>query len=242
MRFDFAARSEVGPRSDNEDCASAWQLDDGTLCLAVADGLGGRGSGGVASAIAVRCLRELVREFPKVSDDLTRVFRKVHEEIKRQQDSAEAQRFMATTLTAVFLGRSSLIGAHTGDTRAVIARGKGIKKLTSDHSEAQRLLVEGKITKEEFLNYPRKHILESALGSEDDPQIDIFEFDLQAGDRVFVSSDGFHTKLPLRPMLSVCQRHSTAEGFSREAVEAVHNNNPNDNYSIAVAYVLSSNA
>ncbi|MEH6833982.1 PP2C family serine/threonine-protein phosphatase [Falsihalocynthiibacter arcticus] len=237
MNMEFFSISDAGPRPNNEDAAKAWKLDDGSIALAIADGLGGRGAGGAASKIALRYLSEHVHEFPESSERLVEVFIEIHNEIVAQQKTSHDQRFMATTLTAVFLNGKKLIGAHAGDTRAMLARGRGIKKLTSDHSEAQRLLDEGKIDKEQFLNYPRKNILDSALGAKDQPRVDALDFDLFEGDRVFVTSDGFHAKLPLRPMLDVSKKFSDPKLFVDEACNLVRKNEPDDNFSIAVAYV-----
>lgn len=237
MKIDFIAMTDAGPRSQNEDTADAWRLQDGSVCLAVADGLGGRGAGGAASEIALKVLRERITQFPDDTMHVQEVFAEIHREIKRQQERRDDQRFMATTLTAVYIGRGHICGAHGGDSRAMIARGNGIKKLTLDHSEAQRLLDEGKISKAEFESYPRKHILESALGSEDEPRIDPIDFPLLEGDRVFVTSDGFHLKIPLRPMLKISKRCNSASAFAREAMQEVQKNEPNDNFSLAVAYI-----
>lgn len=237
MRMEYFALSDAGPRPKNEDSARAWKLDDGSIGLAVADGLGGRGAGGAASKTALELLSERVKVFPECSQHLVNIFYEAHNEIVAQQKASHEQRFMATTLTAVFLNRQRLVGAHTGDTRAMIARGRGIKKLTSDHSEAQRLLDEGKIDKEQFRNYSRKHILESALGAGDRPRVDPLDFDLLEGDRVFVTSDGFHAKLPLRPMLDVSNQFSDPKSFTVAACELVRKNEPDDNFSIAVSYI-----
>lgn len=237
MSMDYFAISEAGPRPKNEDCAKAWKLDDGSIGLAVADGLGGRGAGGVASDLALRYLSEHIRALPESSQHLVEVFFEINKEITAQQKVSYDQRFMATTLTAVFLKGQKLVGAHVGDTRAMLARGHGIKKLTIDHSEAQRLLDEGKIDKAQFVNYPRKHILENALGVEDQLRVDPLDFDLLEGDRVFVTSDGFHTKLPLRPMLAVSTEFSDPKSFSIRACDLVRTNEPDDNFSIAVSYI-----
>lgn len=237
MSMEYFAISDAGPRPKNEDSAKAWRLEDGSIGLVVADGLGGRGAGSTASETALRHLTERIKSFPESSQRLVEVFYEIHGEISAQQKDSQEQRFMATTLTAVFLNGTKLVGAHVGDTRAMLARGRGIKKLTIDHSEAQRLLDEGKIDKEQFLNYPRKHILESALGAEDRLRVDPLDFDLCEGDRVFVTSDGFHAKLPLRPMLSVSNEFSDPKSFAIKACDLVRRNEPDDNFSIAVSYI-----
>lgn len=237
MNMQYFAISDAGPRPHNEDSAQAWKLRDGSIGLAVADGLGGRGAGGAASEAALGFLSERVTAFPESSRHLVEIFYEIHDAIVGLQKASHEQRFMATTLTAVFLQGKRLVGAHVGDTRAMLARGRGIKKLTTDHSEAQRLLDEGKIDKSEFLNYPRKHILESALGAEGRPKVDPLDFDLCEGDKVFVTSDGFHAKLLLRPMLEVSKDFSDPKLFAFKACDLVRKNEPDDNFSIAVSYI-----
>lgn len=129
-----------------------------------------------------------------------------------------------------------MIGVHCGDTRASVARGKGIVRLTADHSEGERLFRAGKLTKQEAAEYPRNNILESALGIHGEVRIDTFSFDLAAEDRVFLTTDGVHDRVFLREMRDVSERHSNAQAFATEMAELVVARTPRDNFSLVAVF------
>lgn len=145
---------------------------------------------------------------------------------------------MATTLTAVKLDGSRLVGAHCGDTRCVLQRGTGIRKLTVEHTEAQRLFEAGKLSKEQLLTYPRRNVLDSALGVQEGLRIDIIEHDLQPGDRVLITSDGVHEILRVRAILDLMHGADSVEGALGAIRESVVNIGAEDNFSAACAFVL----
>jgi protein phosphatase len=196
------------------------------------------GGGANASRIAIRSLQSFLKDDEQFSEQLQAAARHAHEEILRVQKTNAELRRMATTLTATAFTQQGLFGIHCGDTRAAIARGNGVRRLTTDHSEGQRLFQAGKITKEELQKYPRKNILESALGSQDTPQIDSFRMPLLRGDKVFLTSDGAHGKLLLREMRDLAARHSQARSFVAEAAEIIAARSPDDNFSIVAVFVL----
>ncbi|TIN14231.1 MAG: hypothetical protein E5Y51_23170, partial [Mesorhizobium sp.] len=160
-----------------------------------------------------------------------------HRDILEAQKTSASLRQMATTLTAGVFTDRGLAGVHCGDSRASIARAKGIKRLTIDHSEGERLFRAGKLTREEFDDYPRKNILDSALGSHERPKIETFEFALLPGDKVFFTSDGVHGKVMLREMRDISEKHMNASSFVEEVVKVVRQRSPNDNFSILAVFV-----
>jgi serine/threonine protein phosphatase PrpC len=236
MMFDVATISESGPRSLNEDVATFWSLTDSGVLALVADGLGGMGGGSNAAAIAVDVLRDKVATSEITEDALREAARVVHETILQAQLNRPELARMATTLTAVVCQPGKMIGVHCGDTRASVARGKGIVRLTADHSEGERLFRAGKLTKQEAAEYPRNNILESALGIHGEVRIDTFSFDLEAGDRVFLTTDGVHDRVFLREMRDVSERHSKALGFAAEMAELVVARTPRDNFSLVAVF------
>lgn len=232
MKFDIATISESGPRSLNEDVATFWSLSDDAILAVVADGLGGMGGGSNAAAIAVEVLRDMVITADIGEDALHKVALLAHEKIlKAQQSSPELAR-MATTLTAIVCQPGSMIGVHCGDTRASVARGQGIVRLTADHSEGERLFRAGKLSKQEAAEYPRNNILESALGIHGEVKVDTFSFDLEAGDRVFLTTDGVHERVFLREMRDISERHSNVTDFVAEMASLVIERTPRDNFSL----------
>lgn len=236
MKISFASLTGAGPRPINEDFLECWKAETGETVACIADGLGGMGGGDVAAQLAVNKLRAHLAEYGIDQETMIAGALAAHESIRSAQVSGPASR-MASTLTAVALSENGIVGVHCGDSRAVIARGRGIKRLTTDHSEGQRLFDAGKITKEELAGYRRKHILESALGDREAPRIDAISFDLLAGDRVILTSDGVHNLVMLREMQRLCSAAPTPSIFIEEINHKIEQYGPTDNFSMIALFV-----
>ncbi|QEE44309.1 serine/threonine-protein phosphatase [Rhizobium sp. WL3] len=236
MNIRHAVLTDSGPRAVNEDAADCWRSGSTTIAC-VADGLGGMGGGDVASQLAMRTFRASLDNTPPLEESLLDAAWEAHRAIRAAQLSGDGTTRMATTLTAIAITYGKLIGVHCGDSRAAIARGKGIKKLTVDHSEGQRLFEAGKLTKEELLNYQRKHILESALGEKGEPRIDKFSFDLSPGDRLFLTTDGVHNIVLLRELQRLASASNDPNDLVESVADTVQERGPTDNYSIVALYV-----
>jgi PPM family protein phosphatase len=232
--FDYAMASEKGPRKENEDTVGAWVLSEGRLAIAVADGLGGHIGGKLASQLAIEMFRAAVDQSD--SANLFEVAHGIHIALKEAQEKSPELRNMATTFSAAIIEARKLNFVHCGDTRIVLQRGDGIQKLTEDHSEAQRLFSAGKLTKEEFANYPRKNVLESALGASNEPTIDTKEIELKMGDRIFITSDGVHGKILLREMKALSDLSQNATTFVDRTIDAIKAKGPDDNFSVVAVF------
>jgi len=236
VKITFSQLSNPGPRAVNEDSLDCWVAESGETVAAIADGLGGMGGGDNASKLAISEFRKYLEKFGVSEDSMKKGALEAHQAIREAQSKGDSKKRMATTLTAVALSNGEIVGVHCGDSRAAIARGKGIKRLSKDHSEGQRLFDAGKLSKEEFATYERKHILESALGDRNEPTIDIFNFDLQAGDRVLLTTDGVHNLVMLREMQELASISATASELTSRVAVAVKNNGPSDNFSMVALY------
>ena len=80
--------------------------------------------------------------------------------------------------------------ANVGDSRGYHLRNGLLVQITKDHSLVARLVEEGAISEAEAANHPRKNVILHSLGSEDTPQIDIFNVDLAPGEQLILCSDG----------------------------------------------------
>ncbi len=237
MRFTTASFSEVGPRPVNEDSLGIWKLRKEGLAVAIADGLGGMGGGDIASRMAVNLFGEAVTQFTPDELNLSKIAKKIHAEIRSTQKPIPGESTMATTLTAAIFHNSTLTGVHCGDSRASIARADGIIRLTKDHTEAQRLFDHGKLSKAELMNYPRKNILDSALGAHKDPIIDAFDFDMMVGDKIFFTTDGMHEKIHLREIRAIAVEFEDPTPFVEKMRSLVKERIAEDNFSLAAVFV-----
>lgn len=236
MRIFSASLTRPGPRATNEDFLDCWVTETGDTVACIADGLGGMGGGDMASRLAVTSFRSALGEYGLDEKAMLAAANIANESIRSAQVAGPHNR-MASTLIAVALMEDRIVGIHCGDSRASIARGKGIRRLTTDHSEGQRLLEAGKLSKEELPSYPRKHILESALGVRDQPRIDTIHFDLLLGDRIILTTDGVHNLVPLREMQRLCASSSSPNALIEKVEEAVLEIGPADNFSMLALFV-----
>lgn len=233
MRFEYASASDRGPRPQNEDAVGVWLPPSGGIIAAVADGLGGQGAGSVASQIAISVIAESVSSIsPSMFSELPLL---IHGTIRREQEGSAEKLNMATTLTAAWLSGNRLRGVHCGDSRLSLARANGIRRLSEDHSEGARLLSVGKISKEEYEDYPRRHILDSALGVRGEgPTIQKFDFELEPNDWVILTTDGVHQKIASRSMRDLAMASNTADVFLGKLLAQLAAVGPTDNYSAVV--------
>jgi serine/threonine protein phosphatase PrpC len=238
MIYSAATLTKAGPRKINEDTIGVWTLNPERLYAVVADGLGGMGGGSRASKLAIELLEKDLSEDGISQDTMIRSAKYIHENILEAQASEPSFKNMATTLTAVSLFRNHMTGVHCGDTRASIARGRGIKRLTVDHSEGERLFRAGKLTKEELFEYPRKHILDSALGIHKPPEIEGFSFVLQSGDKIFLTTDGVHQKVLLQELREVSLKYNDPGLLVEEVGALIETRKPDDNYSMVAIFVF----
>jgi protein phosphatase len=72
-----------------------------------------------------------------------------------------------------------------------------LKQVTKDHTFVQKLIDTGRITEEEALYHPRRNVLLRVLGdSSEEPEFDVHQFEIEAGDRFLLCSDGLYGYVP----------------------------------------------
>ncbi|MFZ0392220.1 MAG: protein phosphatase 2C domain-containing protein [Terracidiphilus sp.] len=79
---------------------------------------------------------------------------------------------------------------HIGDSRAYLARGERLTRLTRDHSAVQELLDQHEITLEQAKKSPQASVLTRSLGHMPEVEIEISMVDLELGDVLLLCSDG----------------------------------------------------
>ena len=176
----FGSRTDIGClRDHNED-----SLVVTPPLFAVADGMGGHAAGEVASEIAVRVLSELAPEHPD-GEALGRAI----EEANRAVIQA-ARQGMGTTMTAAMLEGERLVIAQVGDSRAYLLHQGKLQQLTRDHSLMADMIEAGQLTPEEARTHPQRSVITRALGSDAHLHPDIYEINVETGDRLLICSDG----------------------------------------------------
>ncbi len=173
-------------RTHNEDCIGVFPEHG---LYVVADGMGGRAGGDVASRIAVATVNQAAGTGRSLCDAITRADRAITE----AASSGEGRPGMGTTIVALQIKANTFHIAWVGDSRAYYLNG-GIKQLTRDHSLVQELVDRGMITEEERRFHPRRNVIRRALGSSAVTGVDVDECrgGIKAGDSFVLCSDGLH--------------------------------------------------
>lgn len=224
MNYKYSSFSDQGPRPENQDSIGIETHPD--WCLAcIADGVGGAEHGREAAQLITKYFINTLAMNPVVP--LCEVVKSANTELL----NAPGQGFI-TTFSGIFIKGLDLLGVHAGDTRIYVLRGNGIKQLTEDHTEFFRFCMEGKLTPEEAATYPRKHVLENALGSKANPRIDSFSFRLELGDRILLTTDGTHAFFTKHELRDISIEKPNVDNLVASITKHVQYIRPTDNYSV----------
>lgn len=195
-------------RPSNEDAYFVAALDRTAdarpgLLLVVADGVGGRPGGEVASALAVEAMSCYVQTMvpwvltaaetdrERLDAWLRGALRRTQTRMRRLAIERGLDPRMATTFTMACVTGPDLVVAHVGDSRCYLVRDGAIRRLTVDHTLAQRMVEDGQLSPEDAERSPYGHMLLNALGgSSDDLLVDLHRERLQPGDQLLLCTDG----------------------------------------------------
>jgi protein phosphatase len=230
---DVAAFSKTGPRRANEDSYAFWWAGD-TFFAAVADGLGGMGGGDHASGYVVDCMRTRAVRPDISAAELAELVRESHHGLQALQRRSIEDRSMATTLIVMGLRAGELVAAHCGDSRLYAVGRGGVEQLTEDHSEAQRLFNEGRLSRAGLSSYPRKHILESAVGIPGEPVVQEIRREVGAGDWLVLATDGAYGMLEPSDLADAARNTRSPGRFSDTCLGRIEARGPRDNYTMLV--------
>jgi PPM family protein phosphatase len=246
-RFVIADLSrDVAVRAGNGQVAAPHGISQATV-LAVADGLGGHTSGELAGRIAVDSLLKHLAEtmaWPAIDDhDLTPLL----EELGRAVEICQTAIFrhtaanpetagMGTTLTtACIVGPYALL-AHAGDSRCYLYREGELRRLTTDHTVARRLVERGELDAEEAAQSRWNHVLWKVLGGSNVPvEPDLSIVEVFPGDFLLLCTDGITKHLNDDRLAEMLADGRSAASICRSLIQAANDEGGSDNVTAVVA-------
>jgi len=228
------AGSHVGRiRSNNQDSGYA-----GSHLFVVADGMGGHAGGDVASALAIRSIAHVDREFETAEEAekaLSTALLEANKELAEAVFEHPELTGMGTTVSGVVRVGDQLALAHIGDSRIYRWRDGELTQVTKDHTFVQRLVDSGRITVEEAATHPRRSVLMRVLGDVDiSPEIDSTVVDTAPGDRWLLCSDGLTGYVTESEIASVLAHQPDAAEAGQQLIEATLENGAPDNVTIVI--------
>jgi serine/threonine protein phosphatase PrpC len=196
-------------RPHNEDTA---HVDGDRAFFIVADGMGGHAAGEVASAMAVETVRTKLEsarrqfiDFASAPSDVGRrslvqllqdAVLSAHQAVFQRGSTEDDKNGMGTTLDVLLISGTEAFIAHVGDSRTYLIRDGRASQLTTDHTYAEVMVIEGKLTMEEAQVSQLRNILVNAVGVSAEVGVEMAHLELRRGDRLLLCSDGLHDYFP----------------------------------------------
>lgn len=245
MKFEYAARVEIGKRKTNDDriLIGGKILDNdfikGELQLpsiaVVCDGCGGYDGGGIAAETVLELLSyenpvdlEDTKYLEQVLDNCTQAV------FEKKEEMPEYSKMCTTVAGCVFLD-SSIIFFHSGDSRVYRYDKWGFVKMTVDHSAIQQLIDMGQLTEEDALKHPNRNVITRCIGAScPPPEIYVVNTPVTVGEKYLLCSDGLWESVPAEQMKDILSKDLTLDKMVDLLVKKAIEQGSDDNISVCI--------
>lgn len=228
-------------RDTNQDTfAYGNPINNGYFAL-VCDGMGGSNGGNVASQMARDQITEcFIRQMHtnmnqnEIYEMIQCAFEQANTTVLQKAASDSSLRGMGTTAVAAVIINSILYIGHVGDSRAYLYADGVLSQLTQDHSFVQMLVEQGKITKEQVQNHPRRNEITRAIGAVPEIRVDFTTEDFRQGNWLLLCSDGLTSACTDAQILNIL-KCSTVEKSIDRLIDLANEQGGRDNITIVAA-------
>jgi protein phosphatase len=264
VRVDVAGLTSTGKkRSVNEDhyviasFAKSLQLLDTSLedrsvferlhkepahLLVVADGVGGKDGGEVASSLTVETIAEYLGgiagcynrfDVDREHEFLDHLSSAVEQSHVRLREEFPSGRSAASTVTmaAIVWPRAYLV--HVGDTRAYYLRRGNMRQITQDQTVGDFMVNIGALTEADARERGLFNVLASAVGSDLTPAVGLI--DLEPDDVLLLCSDGLTKHVSDERISELLATSPSAQAACQALVDAAMEDGGSDNITVVAA-------
>ncbi len=225
--IEISGKTHIGRRKTNEDrivADSEWGL------ALVADGMGGAGSGDVASQIVARTVTERIGD----GDSLEQAITNAHDAVMAAADAGHGNKGMGSTVVVAQFDGNEYRIAWIGDSRAYLFDGESLFQLTRDHSQLEHLLAIGELQPADAEDYPAKNVITRAMGipwHAGEP-VPVIRGSFARGQQLLLCSDGLHDAAGEATMLRILK--ANGEDMLQNLVDAALDVGGSDNISVVL--------
>ncbi|WP_437674716.1 Stp1/IreP family PP2C-type Ser/Thr phosphatase [Sorangium sp. So ce131] len=242
-------------RDTNEDSFAI--LESRGLFL-VADGMGGRAAGEVASRMAIDTVRDFFDDpdstwpvavgvgpptvrssearyvdqgLPLLVAGIQLANGRIYAAARRDRE----KRGMGTTFVAALARDSHVAIAHVGDSRAYRLRDRRLELLTRDHSLVNECIRLGHLLPEQASSFPLQHVITRALGTDEAVEVETRIDSIESGDVLLLCSDGLSGVVSAQDIASILEEHPDPRNAASRLVARANENGGPDNVTCVVA-------
>ncbi len=241
----FAVSDRGRVRANNEDAVGSFvpaepkQLAQRGCLFVLADGVGGQRQGEIAARWAVEGLVAGFQHAPPQASQRN-VLERLIAEINARIFSGNLEAGpggMATTLVACALHRDRATVAHVGDSRCYLYRQGRLRRLTEDHNLAAEQARLGLIPAQAGAASPNSSLLTRSLGTGMTVRAEIAVHQLQAGDRLLLSSDGLHAYVEPDQIAAALGGPADPPAAAQRLIALANGNGGGDNVTALVVHI-----
>ncbi len=211
----------------------------------------GANAGEVASALAISSVKAYLGKLPDgwssspdiIPNALVGAIKYAHRKILKHGRNHPELSGMGTTIVLVYLNDGNMHVAWAGDSRLYLYRQGQLELISHDHSLVQELIDEAKITYQESLYHPERHIVTKCLGSYSEGTVDpgIRSEKLMDGDRILRCSDGLNGMLVDARIEEIMAAHADLSKCAAALIDEANAAGGDDNITVVVGEVLLGN-
>lgn len=220
----------------------------------LADGMGGRNHGEVASQMVVDALGSaLLNDLPPSYERLERAergaflvnqldewIRRANRSVWEKAQADERYREMGTTVVVLTALPGAIVLGHIGDSRCYRwSQHHGFTQLTEDHSLVQSQIDEGVLTEEEARESAQRNIITRAVGTAEKVKPDIKQYATRPGERFLLCSDGLSDMIEDAELEEILATPGELGALAKRLVDRANDEGGADNITVILAEVTS---
>jgi protein phosphatase len=212
----------------------------------VADGVGGRPHGDLASGTALRYIAQYVTHLMDLYNrldperetqflaELEKSVQRSHEVLVAETERAGEGRGGATTLTMVAAVWPRAYLVQVGDSRCYRLRDGTLERMSQDQTMAQALVEQGALSPSDAEHSPLRNLLASALGGNEARPMTAAT-DIRWDDVMLMCTDGLTKHVPETEIESELRATTSAEASCRRLVDLALERGGTDNVTVLVS-------
>jgi protein phosphatase len=240
MQIRMAGASDIGRvRKNNQD---SFYYDAAHGLAIVADGIGGRKGGEIASKMAVEGMRdaylqtEMLRH-EEITPFIGTAVDKVNLSIVEAGEKDLDIKGMGTTMNFLLFVSDRVYVAHVGDSRTYLYYQDHLWQLTLDHN-IETFVARGWMNRDQIVPGTRDAALVRSMGLTTRCEVDIYDLKLRTGEIFITCSDGLSGMVDDKKILQIVRENSdNITRLPKILIDEANRNGGKDNVTVVVSQV-----
>lgn len=216
--------------------------------FAVCDGMGGHHAGDVAAQTTVKIIETAIRrqhgqitaasqpDPGRVLSVMRGAVEEASQEVYRLARTTGGRHGMGSTCTVLMIIGGKGFMAHVGDSRLYLSRDRRLYQLSDDHTYMHEAIRMGMMTPEQARNSKHANVVTRGVGVAQSVCVDTLTFDVVAGDRFLLCSDGLHRYGEKQPVTLVKTLELQPAAAGTQLVDFANTNGGEDNIGVVVVH------